>query len=56
MPTDYNIDQGLSSPSEEGLPLMSQKGKGKARNSSPPDVDDASRPTATLLPKKVAKP
>ena len=56
MPPDYNIDQWLSSLSEEGPPLTSQKGKGKARNSSPPDVDDASCPTATLLPKKVAKP
>ena len=56
MPTDYDVDQWLSSPSKEGPPLMSRKGKGKARNSSPPDVDDASRPTAVLLPKKVAKP
>ena len=56
MPTDYDVNQWLSSPSEEGPPLTSQKGKGKARNSSPPDMDDASRPAATLLPKKVAKP
>ena len=56
MPTDYDIDQWLSSLSEEGPPLTSRKGKGKARNSSPPDVGDMSCPTATLLPKKVAKP
>ena len=56
MPPDYDVDQWLSSLSEEGPPLMSQKGKGKARNSSPPNVDNAGRPTAMLLPKKVAKP
>ena len=56
MPPDYNIDQWPSSPSEEGPSLTSRKGKGKARNSSPPNVDDVSCPTATLLPKKVAKP
>ena len=56
MPADYDVDQWLSSPSEEGPPLTSQKGKGKARNSSPPNVDNAGRPTAMLLPKKVAKP
>ena len=56
MPVDYNVDQWLSSPSEEGPPLTSRKGKGKARNSSPPDVDNMSRPTAMLLPKKVGKP
>ena len=55
MPVDY-VDQWLSSLSKEGPPLMSQKGKGKARNSSPPDVDDASCPAAMLLSKKVAKP
>ena len=56
MPPDYDIDQWLLSPSKEGPPLMSRKGKGKARNSSPSDVDDVSRSTAMLLPKKVAKP
>ena len=56
MPMDYNVDQWLLSLSKEGPPLTSQKGKGKARNSSPPDMDNASCPTATLLPKKVAKP
>ena len=56
MPPDYNINQWPLSPSKEGPPKMSQKGKGKARNSSPPNVDDTGRPTATLLPKKVAKP
>ena len=56
MPVDYDVDQWLLSPSEEGPPLTSRKGKGKARNSSPPDVDNTSHPTATLLPKKVAKP
>ena len=56
MPADHDVDQWLSSPSEEGPPLTSRKGKGKARNSSPPDVDDVSHPAATLLPKTVAKP
>ena len=56
MPAEYDVDQWLSSPSDEGPSLTSQKGKGKARNSSPPNVDNASRPTTMLLPKKVAKP
>ena len=55
-PADYNIDQWPSSPSEEGPPPVSCKGKGKAGNSPPPNVDDTSHPTTTLLPKKVAKP
>ena len=55
MPSDYDVDQWPSSPSEEGPPLTSQKGKGKARNNSPPNEGNVSRPAAILLPKKVAK-
>ena len=56
MPTDFNVDQWPSSPSEEGPPLTSRKGKGRARDSSPPNVDDASRSTAIPLPKRAVKP
>ena len=56
MPSDYDVNQWASSSSEEGPPPASQKGKGKARNNPPPNLDNSSHSTATLLPKKVAKP
>ena len=56
MPADFDVDQWLSSPSEEGTPFTSCKGKGRARDSSPPNVDDASRSTAVPLPKRAVKP
>ena len=46
MPADFDVNQWPSSPSEEGPPLTSRKGKGRARDSSPPNVDDTSCPTA----------
>ena len=39
-----------------GTPPGSQKGKGKARDSSPPNLDNMIHSTTTLLHKKVAKP
>ena len=53
-PDRYNADEWLSSSSEEG-PKAERKGKGKARASPPPNVDDSSRPAAAI-PTKVAKP
>ena len=56
MPADFNVDQWPLSLSEEGPPFTSSKGKGRTRDSSPPNVDDASRSTAVPLPKRAAKP
>ena len=56
MPADFDVDHWPSSLSEEGPPLMSHKGKGRARDSFPPNVDDASHSTAIPLPKRAAKP
>ena len=55
MPADFNVDQWPLSPSEEGPPLTSHKGKGRARDSFPPNVDNASHSTAVPLPKRAAK-
>ena len=51
----YDADEWSSSSSEEG-PKAGWKGKGKVQASPPPDVDNSSRPTATIPAKKAAKP
>ena len=54
-PDRYDADEWSSSVSEEGA-RAAWKGKGKARASPPPDVDDSSRPMAAIPAKKAAKP